>query len=112
MSNMIEEEITASDAFNLISNGLAYGIDVREQFEWEAGHWDKFISNPLSSFDLSIIPTDKPVIFVCRSGNRSSQVCESLINTGIQVSNLVGGMKSWQTSNLPITSVSGEPKIA
>jgi len=46
-------------------------VDVREAVEFEAGHIPGAIFNPLSAFDLSLLPKDKRVILSCRSGNRS-----------------------------------------
>lgn len=104
--------ISANDAYSLISFGNAYGVDVREEFEWEAGHAAEFSFNPLSNFDLSAIPTDKLIIFVCRSGSRSGQVCEALAATGLDVMNLDGGMKAWHAAGLPMTAASGSPQVA
>lgn len=104
--------ISATDAHALISTGEAYGVDVREEFEWQAGHAEQFLFNPLSNFDLTAIPTDKPIIFVCRSGNRSGQVCVALAATELDVMNLDGGMKAWYAADLPMVAVSGNPQVA
>jgi rhodanese-related sulfurtransferase len=104
--------LTAQQAYEMVLAGEAYGVDVREQFEWDAGHFDQFTLNPLSTFDLAAIPTDKPIIFVCRSGNRSGQVCDALAEIRPDVYNLAGGMKSWLAAGLPMTSVTGSPEVA
>jgi len=39
---------------------------------------------------------DREIIFVCRSGHRSGQVCEFLAAQGFKnVKNMVGGMLAW-----------------
>lgn len=52
-------------------------IDVREPFEYAAGHVDGSINIPLgqlgsSPSELSGKPKDTPIIVYCRSGNRSN----------------------------------------
>ncbi len=103
--------VTPQQALDLVTSGAAYGIDVREQHEWDAGHFDQFKLNPLSEFDLSAVPTDKPIIFICRSGNRSGQVCNALAQSGLEIMNLDGGMLAWQAAGLPMSATSGNPLI-
>jgi rhodanese-related sulfurtransferase len=105
-------EVSAKEAFEMISSGKAYGVDVREQFEWDAGHAEGVSFNPLSAFNMDAIPTDKPVIVICRSGNRSGQVCEALGEIRSNLHNMVGGMKAWMSEGLPMVALSGEPTVA
>ena len=45
---------------------------------------------------------DKPIVCICRSGNRSQAACEQLAALGYtDTINLVGGMISWRQANLP-----------
>ena len=46
-------------------------VDVREVHEFDAGHVAGSLNLPLSSFDPSDLPKDKPVVLICRSGVRS-----------------------------------------
>ena len=106
------ETISPQQALEMVQDGQAYGIDVRELDEWNGGHFDLFTLNSLSTFDLTSIPTDKPVIFICRSGKRSAQACENSKPLGIQVLNMEGGMLAWQEAGLPMSSINGTPKIS
>ena len=105
-------EVSPQEAFELISTGRAYGVDVREQFEWDAGHAAGVSFNPLSAFQVEKLPSDRPLIMICRSGNRSGQVCEALSGVRSDVHNMVGGMKAWAAAGLPMESTSGEPTVA
>lgn len=105
-------EVTPQEAFEMIKTGKAYGVDVREQFEWDAGHAENVAFNPMSAFDINALPTDKPVIMICRSGNRSGQVCEALSSTRSDIHNMVGGMKAWMAEGLPMVAAQGEPTVA
>lgn len=105
------QEVTPEIAFEQIKSGQAVGIDVREIDEWDAGHADGVISNPMSAFDMNLLPEDKPVIFICRSGGRSSQVTMAIEPHKNNVFNMSGGMKAWQIAGLPMVSASGSPEV-
>ena len=104
--------ISPQEAFEMVSAGLAHGIDVREENEWDAGHSDLFTLHPLSTFDAGKISIDKPVIFICRSGKRSAQACELLQAHGVEASNMTGGMLEWQAVQLPMVAPNGTPLIS
>jgi rhodanese-related sulfurtransferase len=106
------QDITPQDAFVEISSGRAIGIDVREPQEWEAGHAEDVIWNPMSAFDVNVLPTDKPLIFICRSGNRSGQVATAVADQMENVFNMVGGMKAWNEAGLAMVSANGNPDVA
>lgn len=104
--------ISPQSALEMVTAGLAYGIDVREQSEWDDGHSDLFTLNPLSQFSPETVPTDKPIIFICRSGKRSAQACEIVEARGIDATNMSGGMLEWQDLKLPMTASNGAPLIS
>lgn len=108
------KEISAQDAFEKIKSGEALGIDVREPMEWQAGRAEveNVIFNPLSAFDTEKIPQDKPIIFICRSGNRSAQVTMQLETYGLDVANMSGGMLSWHEAGLPLVGDNEAPYVA
>jgi rhodanese-related sulfurtransferase len=85
---------------------------VREIDEWDLGHSDLFTLNPLSTFDSDILPTDKPIIFICRSGKRSGKACDAVEPSGRKVLNMEGGMLAWQEAGLPMSAVNGTPLIS
>lgn len=48
------------------------------------------------------LPTDQPIVVVCRSGNRSHVACEQLLAQGFtDISNMTGGMVAWRRAGLP-----------
>ncbi|MFM1864594.1 MAG: hypothetical protein RL677_374 [Actinomycetota bacterium] len=108
------KEVSAQEAFEKIKNGEAIGIDVREAMEWQAGRADlgEVIWNSLSGFDAGKLPQDKPIIFICRSGNRSGQVTQQLESHGLDVANMVGGMQAWEAAGLPMAADNGSPYVA
>jgi rhodanese-related sulfurtransferase len=74
-------------------------IDVREDWEFAEGHIPGATLIPLGTLEdqADQIPTDEPVVLVCRSGNRSGQAYRYLTQNGFSnVSNMVGGMLAWE----------------
>lgn len=108
----MSDDISVQEAFAQISRGDAYGIDVRESDEWIAGHAADVAWNPLSNFNAETLPLDKPLIFICRSGNRSGRVVQALASARNDIFNMVGGMQSWHAAGLPMISDQGEPRVA
>jgi rhodanese-related sulfurtransferase len=73
-------------------------IDVREPGEFASGHIAKAKNIPLGQLQskLTKFQKDKPVVFVCRSGNRSMMASKMAQKTGLtEIYNLTGGMMRW-----------------
>ncbi|MGG1660795.1 rhodanese-like domain-containing protein [Brevibacillus sp. NRS-1366] len=74
-------------------------IDVRNPDEYSEGHIEGAILIPLPVLPVRLheIDPEKEVIFICRSGARSSQACEYVTGQGYKkVANMTGGMLNWQ----------------
>lgn len=76
-------------------------LDVRtvEEYEGELGHIEGVQLVPLPELRARIdeVPTDKPVVTICRSGRRSAQAAVILLQGGRHdVANLGGGMLRWR----------------
>ena len=99
-------EISVDEAHTQLSGTDApVLIDVREQHEYRAGHIHaaKLIPLGLLTTRLGEIPQDRPVILVCRSGNRSSVATDLLLRAGYtRVANMRGGMLAWQQRGYPV----------
>jgi len=91
-------EITVSELKNLIdADSAPILIDVREPHEVEIASIGGNLI-PLKTLPQRIaeIPTDVPVVIYCRSGGRSGQACEFLMQAGHKnVKNLKGGVLEW-----------------
>lgn len=89
----------------------AYLLDVREPYEWLAGHIDGATAMPMDEVMArqAEIPTDRQVVVVCRSGHRSAQVTTFLARTGRDAVNLDGGMHAWQDAGLAMVSETAAP---
>jgi len=96
-------------AAELLERGEAVLLDVREPQEWAAGHAPQAEHLPLGLLTPEAVPQDRPVIAVCRSGNRSGKAADALAAAGVRVHNLAGGMKAWTQTGLPVVTDDGKP---
>ncbi len=73
-------------------------VDVREDDEVAQGiiPGAKHIRMGTIPENLDKFDKDKEYIMICRSGNRSGQVCRFMQEQGYQVTNMVGGMLEWE----------------
>ena len=52
---------------------------------------------------LSEVPKDQQIVVVCRSGNRSQQGRDILLQAGYtKVTSMAGGVTEWKTQGFPI----------
>jgi rhodanese-related sulfurtransferase len=107
---MAIEEIEADDAAERAEAG-ALLLDVREADEWEAGHVAESLHIPMGELGarLDELPTDRPIVAVCRSGARSGAITEALVSRGYDVVNLAGGLQAWMAEGLPLVADDGLP---
>jgi rhodanese-related sulfurtransferase len=48
------------------------------------------------------VPRDRPVVFVCRSGNRSGMAAEAFRQAGWDAYHVEGGLRAWVEAGLPL----------
>lgn len=89
--------------------GTVTFLDVREPEEWAAGHIPEAIHIPLDQLERrhAELPTDKPIITICRSGRRSEQAARFLLERGMDAINLDGGTLAWHAQQLPLEPSDG-----
>lgn len=90
------------------SGGPALLVDVREVDEWQAGHAPWAVHLPLSApAELPPEAQGRPLVVVCRSGNRSRQAAELLVAHGVEAVDVIGGMVEWARAGLPVVDEGG-----
>lgn len=97
-------EISVSEAYEKYQQG-AFFIDVRTQEEWNEFHAPNTSLVPLDQLParLNDIPKDREIVVVCRSGNRSRQGRDILLNAGFtNVTSMQGGLNEWRAAGYPI----------
>ena len=104
-SSKLAAEIDTVQANKLYQDKNVVFIDVREQSEWDSFHSPGTTLIPLGQLAnrLKEIPKDRPVVVVCRSGNRSQQGRDILKQAGYtNVTSMAGGVTSWKSQGFPI----------
>ncbi len=101
------KEVDHIAAMQLINHKSGLVLDVREQNEYDAGHILNSKLIPLGTLSERIGELekyrDRPLVIICRSGNRSAVACALLGKQGFaQVYNFHGGIIAWQKANLPL----------
>jgi rhodanese-related sulfurtransferase len=101
------KEVDHIGAMQLMNHKNALVLDVREQGEYDGGHilGSKLI--PLGKLGARLGELEKyrerPIVVVCRSGQRSASACALLGKQGFsQAFNLNGGVIAWQKASLPL----------
>lgn len=102
-------DVTPAQALSLHEAGDVTLLDVREPEEWVKGHAAGAVHIPLGDINPTTLDTSKPIVAVCRSGNRSGKATELLREAGIDVRNMAGGMNAWHENGLPMVTDSGAP---
>lgn len=81
-------------------------VDVRESSEYNQGHIAGALLKPTSQLtteELYNLARHDNLIIYCRSGKRSHDVAQKLINMGKSlVFDLEGGILGWQSHHLPV----------
>jgi rhodanese-related sulfurtransferase len=102
-------EISRDEAQKLIEDG-AQLVDVRADHEWEMGRIAGAKHLPLAALAerAGEIDKDRPVVFYCRGGNRSTMATEALAAEGYDAAKLSEGIVGWSEAGLPLEPEGGE----
>lgn len=113
------KQVKGEDVPNLLKMGAAI-VDIRRQEEWQltgivAG------SELLTFFDAhgqsqpeewlrqlnALVPGDRPLVLICRTGHRTSLICEYLVEvtSRAEIYNVSDGIFGWLRAGLPVVSL-------
>lgn len=95
---------TVAELKSALDSGRATVLDVREPYEFDAGHIPGAINIPMATIPvrLSELPVTSELHVVCESGARSWQVCAFLDRHGVAATNVEGGTGMWRMNGLPL----------
>jgi hydroxyacylglutathione hydrolase/adenylyltransferase/sulfurtransferase len=84
-------------------------IDVREDYEWEAGRLEgaRHIELVRVASEADTIDREKPVVFYCRVGSRSGMAANAFRQAGYDAYSMDGGLVAWHAKGLPIEPPDG-----
>jgi rhodanese-related sulfurtransferase len=102
------EDLSPSRAAELLREG-AQGVDVREQYERDAGHIANTLHIELERLtaEADALDRERPIVFYCRTGSRSALAAQAFAAGGFEAHNLDGGLKAWVKEGLPIVPADG-----
>jgi rhodanese-related sulfurtransferase len=100
------------EASKLVGEGAVL-VDVREDYEWEAGRAPMARHIPLAQLadEVDDLPADRQLVVVCRAGSRSARATAFLLQAGFDATNLEGGMNAWLAAGRPVEADDGSPGV-
>ena len=104
----IEEDISPARAAELVREG-AQLVDVRTPEEVDAGRIEGALHIELEELPARAgeLEQGRPVVFYCRSGQRSAMASGAFRAAGFDAYNLDGGLLAWVHGGLPIEPEGG-----
>jgi rhodanese-related sulfurtransferase len=84
-------------------------IDVREDYEWDAGRITgaRHIELEQLASQAETIDRERPVVFQCRIGSRSAMAAQAFRTAGYEAYTMHGGLIEWVAQGLPIEPEDG-----
>ncbi len=84
-------------------------VDVREDYEREAGHiaGSRHIELNLLTVQAATLAADRPVVFYCRVGSRSDMAAQAFRASGFQAHTMRGGLLRWAQEGHPLAPEDG-----
>lgn len=88
-------------------------LDVREPYEFAAGHIEGSVHIPLLQLQerISELDAGRPVVCVCQVGQRSAEAARFLTTHGVEAHNLDGGLTEWVASGRELVGGEGPGEI-
>ena len=95
--------VTVQEAYTLYNQG-AFVLDVRTQEEWDEYHAPNTTLIPLDELParLSELDKNRQIVVVCRSGNRSQEGRDILLEAGFNAASMDGGLNAWRDADYPV----------
>jgi rhodanese-related sulfurtransferase len=84
-------------------------VDVREPYERKAGHiaGTRHIELNKLSAEAATLDPERPVVFYCRVGARSTMAAQALRAAGFEAYSMTGGLLRWAREERPLSPEGG-----
>ena len=104
-----ELELAPKRVAELAASGEAMLIDVRQDYEWEAGRiaGARHVEVNRLTAEAASIPKDRPVVFYCRGGSRSGMAAQAFREAGWDAHNIAAGITAWVGAGLELEPEDG-----
>ena len=101
--------VIPTQAIQLLNREEAIPLDIRGAADYEAGHIIKARHIPLADLKSRLAELQKfksrPIVVYCANGNTAVAATRILSSAGFEkIHSLKGGIASWRSENLPLTS--------
>lgn len=102
--------VSVDEALPMLEAGAVL-LDVRELVEWSAGHDPVAVHMPMARVpsDHGQLDRARPILVICRSGNRSLAGAAQLRQAGFSAVSVDGGMGAWQQAGRTVVGDNGDP---
>lgn len=99
-----ELEVSVAHTAQALREDAAQVVDVREPYEWEAGHAPgaRHVELERLSGQAPSIDRERPVIFQCRAGVRSAMAAQAFRRAGYDAWSMAGGLEGWAAEGQPL----------
>ena len=96
-------DLTPDDVHARVGRGELVLVDVRERYEYDAGHVPGSIHHEIErvAWRAPTIDPAVPVAFMCRGGVRAGMVALAFRAIGYEAYNVLGGFTHWHAAGLP-----------
>jgi rhodanese-related sulfurtransferase len=93
-------------AFAAAHRDGAVVVDVREPFEYAAGHVPGATLMPMAAVRARLreLPRSQPVYVICASGSRSLTAASQMASAGIEAWSVAGGTSAWAAAGGPLVT--------
>ena len=101
--------LTPEQTAQALAEGSAQVVDVREEYEWEAGRIAGTVHIEMERLasQAESIERERPVIFCCRLGARSAMAARAFRGAGYDAYTMTGGLERWAQEERPLTPEGG-----
>jgi len=84
-------------------------VDVREPYEWEAGHIEgaRHIELERLASQAETLDRGRPLYLYCRLGARSGMAANAFRRAGFDAYSMVGGLERWDAEGRPLAPEGG-----
>ena len=101
-------DIGAAELIEVVGEPETVIIDVRTPVEYAEGHvpgaLNIDIASPTFNDEIAALPTDQTYVVYCRSGNRSAQAAEQMVQAGFtDVYNVDAGLATLASAGVQLT---------
>jgi rhodanese-related sulfurtransferase len=102
-------DYTPQEVSALLAEGEIQLIDVRTQYEHDAGRiaGDRLVELSRLAAEAETLDRSRPVVFYCRSGARSAMATQAFSQAGFDAHNMIGGLLDWDAGGLPLEPSDG-----